>query len=136
MIDNRLKHQQEQNPGQRYADIHSGLPDADIFNISLSAEDSQKIMKLCEERNLSIFAVLSMGVRTGLSCFNDNQEDVSFKMIINRRGTIAEKKSGGIKINILPTMCNPNGALPVHSRTDPRLPLLWADVPTMEPEVA
>ena len=43
-----------------------------------------------------------MGVRTGLSCFNDNQEDVSFKMIINRRGTIAEKKSGGLRINFLP----------------------------------
>ena len=33
-------------------------------------------------------------------------------------------------------MCNPNGALPVHSQIDPRLPLLWADVPTMEPEFA
>ena len=102
MIDNRLKYQQAKNPGQRYADIHSGLPDADIFNLSMSAEDSNKIMKLCADRNLSIFAVLSMGVRTGLSCFNDNQEDVSFKMIINRRGTIAEKKSGGLRINFLP----------------------------------
>lgn len=43
-----------------------------------------------------------MGVRTALSCFNDNQQDVSFKMIINRRGTIAEKKSGGLRINFLP----------------------------------
>ena len=43
-----------------------------------------------------------MGVRTALSCFNDNQEDVSFKMIINRRGTIEEKKSGGLRINFLP----------------------------------
>ncbi len=102
MIDNRLKHQQVKNPNKRYADIHSGLPDADIFKISMSKEDSDKIMNLCTERNLSIFAVLSMGVRTALSCFNDNQEDVSFKMIINRRGTIAEKKSGGLRINFLP----------------------------------
>ena len=102
MLDNRLKHQQEKNPAQRYADIHSGLPDADIFTKSLSAEDSEKIMKFCEENNLSIFSVISMGVRTALSCFNDNQEDVSFKMIINRRGTIAEKKSGGLRINFLP----------------------------------
>ncbi len=102
MIDNRLKQQQVKNPNQRYADIHSGLPDADIFKLSMSAEDSNKIMQLCTERNLSVFAVLSMGVRTALSCFNDNQEDVSFKMIINRRGTIAEKKSGGLRINFLP----------------------------------
>ncbi len=102
MIDNRLKKQQLKNPNQRYADIHSGLPDADVFKVSMSGEDSEKIMKLCADRNLSIFAVLSMGVRTALSCFNDNQEDVSFKMIINRRGTIAEKKSGGLRINFLP----------------------------------
>ena len=68
----------------------------------MSAEDSEKIMKFCEENNLSNFSVISMGVRTALSCFNDNQEDVSFKMIINRRGTIAEKKSGGLRINFLP----------------------------------
>lgn len=103
MIDNRLKYQQAKNPGQRYANIHSGLPDADVFKLSMSAEDSAKIMNLCAAENLSVFAVLSMGVRTALSCFNDNQEDVSFKMIINRRGTIAEKKSGGIRINFVPT---------------------------------
>lgn len=102
MLDNRLKHQQKKNPWQRYADIHSGLPDADIFKKSLSAEDSEKIIKFCEENNLSVFAAVSMGVRTALSCFNDNQEDVSFKIIINRRGTIAEKKSGGLRINFLP----------------------------------
>ncbi len=102
MLENRLKQQQVKNPGQRYADIHSGLPDADIFKKSMSAEDSEKVMKLCNDNNLSIFSVISMGVRTALSCFNDNQEDVSFKMIINRRGTIAEKKSGGLRINFLP----------------------------------
>ncbi len=102
MLDNRLKQQQIENPDKRYADIHSGAPDADDFKVSMSAEDSAKIMKLCADRNLSIFATLSMGVRTALSCFNDNQEDVSFKMIINRRGTIAEKKSGGLRINFLP----------------------------------
>jgi len=71
-----------------------------IFDIS--KEDTDKIMALCAERGLSIFAVLSMGMRTALSAFNDNVEDVSFKMIINRRGTIAEKKSGGLRINFLP----------------------------------
>ncbi len=102
MIDNRLKQQQVKKPDKRYADIHSGLPDADIFKISMNSDNSALIMKFCEKQNLSIFAVLSMGVRTALSCFNDNQEDVSFKMIINRRGTIAEKKSGGLRINFLP----------------------------------
>lgn len=102
MLENRLKIQQIKHPEHRYADIHSGLPDAASLHFSMSAEDSRKIMKVCEERNMSIFSLISMGVRTGLSCFNDNQEDVSFKMIINRRGTLAEKKSGGLRINFLP----------------------------------
>lgn len=102
MINSRLKEQQIKHPEHRYADIHSGLPDASAIHFSMSTEDSQKIMQVCAEKNLSIFSLISMGVRTGLSCFNDNQEDVSFKMIINRRGTLAEKKSGGLRINFLP----------------------------------
>ncbi len=102
MLESRLKAQQLKKPGQRFADIHSGLPDADTIRFSMSAENSDKLLKLCTERNLSVFSLISMGVRTALSCFNDNQEDVSFKMIINRRGTVAEKKSGGLRINFLP----------------------------------
>ncbi len=102
MLDNRLKKQQKEFPDRRFADIHSGLPDADAVRFSMSKELSDKIFALCAEKNLSVFSVISMGVRTALSCFNDNQEDVSFKMIINRRGTIEEKKSGGLRINFLP----------------------------------
>ncbi len=102
MLDNRLKKQQIQFPDRRYADIHSGLPDADAVRFSMSKELSDKVLALCTEKSLSVFSVISMAVRTGLSCFNDNQEDVSFKMIINRRGTIEEKKSGGLRINFLP----------------------------------
>ena len=102
MLESRLKAQQKEKPGQRYADIHSGLPDANMMKFHMGAEESRKLFEMCEERNLSVFAAISMGVRTGLSCLNDNQQDVSFKMIINRRGTIAEKKSGGLRINFLP----------------------------------
>ncbi|MBR6780285.1 MAG: hypothetical protein IKM24_04625 [Clostridia bacterium] len=102
MLDNRLKQQQVKYPDRRFADIHSGLPDADAVRFSLSKEQSDKLSALCEQKDLSMFSVISMAVRTALSCFNDNQEDVSFKMIINRRGTIEEKKSGGLRINFLP----------------------------------
>ena len=102
MLENRLKKQQEKHPGRRFADIHSGLPDADAVRFSMSKEQSDRITALCNERNMSVFSVISMAVRTALSCFNDNQEDVSFKMIINRRGALAEKKSGGLRINFLP----------------------------------
>ena len=102
MLDSRLKKQQEKYPGRRFADIHSGLPDADSVRFSMSKELSDRVMEFCKENELSVFACISMAIRTALSCFNDNQEDVSFKMIINRRGAIAEKKSGGLRINFLP----------------------------------
>ena len=102
MLDNRLKKQQKEFPDRRFADIHSGLPDADSVRFSMSKELSDKVFTLCKENDFSVFAVISMAVRTALSCFNDNQEDVSFKMIINRRGALSEKKSGGLRINFLP----------------------------------
>ena len=102
LIDNRLKKQQKQYPDRRYCDIHSGSPDADVQQFSMSKEDSEKIVNMCIDRGLSVCAVLSMGLRTALSVFNDNQKDVSFKMIVNRRGSISEKKSGGIRINFFP----------------------------------
>lgn len=102
MLDNRLKKQQLEHPGQRFADIHSGSPEAGVMKFSLDAESSNRIMEVCEEKGLSFAATVSFAVRTVLSAFNDNQQDVSFKMIVNRRGTIAEKKSGGLRLNYLP----------------------------------
>ena len=57
---------------------------------------------MCEKNGLSVCATLSMALRTALSVFNDNEQDVSFKMIVNRRGNLSEKKSGGIRINFFP----------------------------------
>ncbi|MBR6567185.1 MAG: hypothetical protein IKK60_00870 [Clostridia bacterium] len=102
MLENRLKAQQQKNPSQRYADIHSGLPDASAVKFSMSAERSEAFLEMCSKNDLSVFSAVSMAVRTGLSCLNDNQQDVSFKMIINCRGTVEEKKSGGLRINFLP----------------------------------
>jgi len=102
MLDNRLKKQRVEHPEHRFADIHGGSPDADVIIFDMSAEETQKVLDMCDREELSVCAVLSMGVRTALSVFNDNEEDVSFKMIVNRRGSIAEKKSGGIRINFFP----------------------------------
>lgn len=102
MLDNRLTQQRKEHPHRRFADIHSGSPEADTIIFNMSKENSEKILKVCDENSLSVCAFLSMGVRTALSVFNNNEEDVSFKMIINRRGNIAEKKSGGIRINFFP----------------------------------
>lgn len=102
MLNNRLAQQRKTHPEHRFADIHSGSPAADTLIFRMSKENSEKILKACDEHSLSVCAFLSMGIRTALSVFNNNEEDVSFKMIVNRRGSIAEKKSGGIRINFFP----------------------------------
>lgn len=102
MLNNRLYEQRKQFPTHRFADIHSGSPEAGLFTYSMSAEDTDRILSVCEENGLSVSSFLSMGLRTALSVFNNNEKDVSFKMIVNRRGTLPEKKSGGIRINYFP----------------------------------
>ncbi len=102
MLNNRLAQQRKTHPERRFADIHSGSPAADTLIFRMSAENTQKILKTCDKHSLSVCAFLSMGIRTALSIFNNNEKDISFKMIVNRRGSIAEKKSGGIRINFFP----------------------------------
>ena len=102
LLDSRLKKQRETYPDRRYCDIHSGSPEAGLEIYDLTAEETEKIFAMCEKNGLSVCATLSMAIRTALSVFNDNEEDVSFKMIVNRRGNLAEKKSGGIRINFFP----------------------------------
>ncbi len=102
MLDNRLKKQQLEHPEHRFADIHSGSPEAGIIKFSMTSEETKRVLKACEDKGLSVAATVSFAMRTALSAFNDNQQDVSFKMIVNRRGSIAEKKSGGLRLNYLP----------------------------------
>ena len=102
MLESRLKAQRKEHPEHRFADIHSGSPAAKAKIFDMTEEETDALSKMCRENDLSLCAALSMGVRTALSVFNDNEEDVSFKMIVDRRGSLAEKKSGGIRINFFP----------------------------------
>lgn len=102
MLHSRLKEQRREHPTRRFADIHTGSPAAKAKVFDLTEQETDTISRMCSENDLSLCATLSMGVRTALSVFNDNEEDVSFKMIVDRRGSLLEKKSGGIRINFFP----------------------------------
>lgn len=98
LTDNRLKKAREEsgNANRRYVTMFEGEhPESRTLMYEVSKEDSDKIMNLCKENDLSIPCVLMLGLRTVLSAFNENQTDVSFKFMINRRGTLLQKKSGG-----------------------------------------
>ena len=93
---NRLKKARETNPEQRFVSLYEGdHPDTRTLTYELPKEDSDLIMDLCREKNLSVPCVLMLGLRTVLSAFNENQEDVSFKFMINRRGSLLSKKAYG-----------------------------------------
>ena len=93
---NRLKKARLENPDQRYVSIYEGgHPESGTLIYELTKEESDEIMDLCAEKELSVPCVLMLGLRTVLSAFNENQPDVSFKFMINRRGSLLAKKSYG-----------------------------------------
>lgn len=98
LFDNRLKQQRVENdePNRRYILLfESEHPESRTLTYNVSAEDTNKVISLCEKNLLSVPCVLMLALRTALSAFNERQEDVSFKYMINRRATLLEKKSGG-----------------------------------------
>ena len=98
LLKNRLRQQREAcgDPNRRYLLLFEGEhPESRTLHFDVSAEDTRKVLDLCEKNELSVPCVLMLALRTALSAFNDRQEDVSFKFMINRRGTLLEKRSGG-----------------------------------------
>lgn len=96
LLDNRLTKARRENPDQRYILMYEGdHPESRTFHCDLSAEDSDRLMKMCADNGLSVPSVLMLALRTSLSALNGRNDDVSFKYMIHRRGTLAEKKSGG-----------------------------------------
>lgn len=106
MFENRLERERKIHPGVRYCDIHSGTPDAGPYasmqTFDYTAEETKKIMDTCEKNNITVSSMLALGVRTAVSIFNDKEKDVSIKYSVNRRGTLQQKKSGGMMMNYFP----------------------------------
>ncbi|MDE5584602.1 MAG: peptide synthetase [Ruminococcus sp.] len=90
------------NPNQRWATVISQSPVASISVYSLEKDPSKRLMDFCEEYHVPMASLLLMGMRTVLSKFNDNEEDVTIKTCIARRGTLSEKYSGGTRIHFFP----------------------------------
>ncbi len=95
-----LKQRVEKNkPNLRKAEVLDDNPDSRTLKFSLDAESSAKIMKMAEERGLSLPCVLMMGMRSALSSFNNDEKDISYKLMVNRRASLLDKKSGGVRMH-------------------------------------
>lgn len=93
---------ENQNPDQRWAMVVSKSPEAAISVFSLEKEASLRLMKFCELNHVPMASLLAMGLRTVLSKFNDDEQDVSIKVCVARRGTLSEKGSGGTRVHFFP----------------------------------
>lgn len=95
--DNRLKKERiEYNqPDRRYAQCFTQNTESRQLIYHISEEDTKTILESCEKNGISTVGTLMFGLRTALSAFNDNEEDVSFKLMLARRSTLLEKKGGG-----------------------------------------
>lgn len=97
----RLKEQRiaKNKPNLRKAEVLDANPESRTIKFSLDAETSEKLVKMSAERGLSLPCVLMMGMRSALSSFNDDEKDISYKLMVNRRATLLDKKSGGVRMH-------------------------------------
>lgn len=95
-----LQQRAEKNkPNLRKAEVLDANPESRTIKFSLDAETSEKLIQMCVEKGLSVPCVLMMGMRSALSSFNDDEKDISYKIMVNRRATLLDKKSGGVRMH-------------------------------------
>lgn len=89
------------NPLLRAATNVSDNVVANITTFHLEAEPSLRLMKFCEEQQVSMVCLLLMGLRTYMQKVNA-QDDISITTTIARRATLIEKRCGGTRIHCFP----------------------------------
>lgn len=102
LLENRLFKQRAENndPNQRFVKMYDGdEPASRSKYYEVSADFTEKIMNACAKNDMSVAVVLMTALRTTLSAFNRNETDVGHKFMVNRRGNLLEKKSGGIRMH-------------------------------------
>lgn len=102
LLENRLFKQREENnnPDQRFVKMFEGEhPESRSAYYEVDTQTTADILESCEKNGLSVACVLMTALRTTLSAFNRNEQDVGHKFMVNRRGNLLEKKSGGIRMH-------------------------------------
>jgi len=96
----RLK---KKDPNLRYMTMNTFFFDkSDNYGIHLPAERAAPILSFCEKNNIPLQTMIYVGMRTYLSRINEGTDDVTFMIAVNRRITLADKRSGGCRVNALP----------------------------------
>jgi len=70
-----------------------------FLRYSLSKEETQRLTDFYTEQKSSLLALVFLGIRLHLSRWNENADDVSQVILVNRRTTLNEKNTGGCMVN-------------------------------------
>ncbi len=93
----------KRDPNLRYQTLNMFLNDkSENYTIHLPAQRAEPILSFCEKNSIPLQTMIYTGMRTYLSKINEETEDVTFLINFNRRITLAEKRSGGCRVNALP----------------------------------
>lgn len=93
----------KKDPAARYVVTNLFMKDkSENYGRYLSAERATPILAFCEKNNLPLQTMVYVAMRTYCSKINEGTDDVTFSVAFNRRITLADKRSGGCRVNALP----------------------------------
>ena len=90
------------NPNYRAGHIVGKSLEACHDELHLEKAPTARLLNFCLSARIPMVCLLLLGIRTFLSKMNGNQEDISIKSAISRRGSVQKKKSGGTRIHSFP----------------------------------
>ena len=96
----RKKHK---NPDYRSAGATGFFkPEATHEICIIPKETAEKMASFSREKRVPIQTLVMLGIRTYLSKANRMEKDITFYSSVARRGTLAEKNSGGTRVHFVP----------------------------------
>lgn len=99
----RLKEFREKtgNPKLRAAGVYGAASEGNVLKYALTVGETEQITEYSKKNNISIPCILMTGLRCALSVFNERESNISFRLMLNRRATLLQKRSGGTTINFV-----------------------------------
>ncbi len=89
-------------PDVRWCTLPSPDGSGGTITYDLDVDSTNKIIAFAEEHDIPTSVVILHAIRTVLSKFNDNAQDVTIRNFVSRRSTILHKKCGGVRMHCLP----------------------------------
>lgn len=90
------------NPHYRACRVPCTSVEARHDEFHLEKEPTARLLDFCLTHRIPMVCLLLLGIRTFLSKMNHEEEDISIKSAISRRGGVQKKKSGGSRIHCFP----------------------------------